>query len=275
MRYATLMANLELGHPNASLLKTTADLATRFSSALIGAAAYQPLNMLYVEGLLAGEPFEQDREQIELRMRDLEQTCRGVLEVVDPQLRWCSTTAFARPTEWLAREARSADLLIAGVPGGSLPDAQRRVDVGGLVMRCGRPVLLVPEGIERLDLAVAVVGWSDTREARRAIHDALPLLAHAGKVIVVEIAVDESLVRARDHVEDVARWLKGHGIAAETFELEPAGIDAVQLRRFAEDHDADLIVAGAYGHSRLLEWALGGVTRDLLLRADCCALLSH
>lgn len=275
MSYASLMANVELGQSNRCLLQVTGDIAARFDSELLGASAYQPLRMLYGEGILSPAPFEQDRENIELQMRDAEVGFRQALESTDSALSWRSTTAFALPTDWLAREARAADLLIASVPTDPYPDAARRVDLGSLVMQAGRPLLLVPEGIEQLALTQVVVGWSDTREARRAIRDALPLLKQATQVIVVEVAVDESLDSARHHVEDVARWLKAHGVAAKTFELTPSGVDAVQLRRFAEDHQADLIVAGAYGHSRLLEWAFGGVTRDLLLRADCCALLSH
>jgi len=70
---------------------------------------------------------------------------------------------------------------------------------------------------------------------------------------VSEIAVDESLASVRHHLEDIAVGLKAHDVGAETFELSPSGFDAIQLRRFAEDQGADLIVAGAYGHSRLPE----------------------
>ena len=97
----------------------------------------------------------------------------------------------------------------------------------------------------------------------------------ADHISVVEIADKENLAAVRTRLDDVAAWLKWHGKTADTL-AAPAGDDgATQLYSLAREQGVDLIVAGAYGHSDLREWALGGVTQDLLRRADCCSLVSH
>ena len=121
----------------------------------------------------------------------------------------------------------------------------------------------------------ALVAWKDTRETRRNISDALPLLKHAAAVTVVEIATDADLGGARRRVADVVAWLSRHGVTTEGLAQLSTGDDATALYALGQDSGADVVVAGAYGHSRLREWVLGGVTRDLLLSANRCALVSH
>jgi nucleotide-binding universal stress UspA family protein len=178
----------------------------------------------------------------------------------------------------VAEQMRAADLLVtAAQEGSSLFDRSRYVNVGDLVLRAGKPVLIGAESEDKVDLRTVVVGWKNTREARRAVQDALPLLRLAERVVVVEIAAAEDLPDARTRTEDVAGWLTGHGIAASARAVTAAAGDAQQLRNIASDLelDAGLVVGGAYGHTRLREWVLGGVTRDLLLQPTRCSLVSH
>ena len=142
-------------------------------------------------------------------------------------------------------------------------------------MQIGCPVLIVPSGGAAPRFERFVVGWKDSRETRRAVVDALPLLKKAVHVAVVEIAANEDLVRARANVADVVAWLAHHRVAAEALALLSVGSDGDQLDTVARQQGADVLIAGAYGHSRLREWALGGVTRDLLMRGDRCVLLAH
>jgi nucleotide-binding universal stress UspA family protein len=100
-------------------------------------------------------------------------------------------------------------------------------------------------------------------------------VAGAKRVTVVEIAPEEDLASARTHLEDVVGWLKRHDILAKPLASVAKRDDARQLDAIARELGADLVVAGAYGHSRMREWVLGGVTRDLLLGADRCSLVSH
>jgi nucleotide-binding universal stress UspA family protein len=145
-------------------------------------------------------------------------------------------------------------------------------------MRAGRPVLVVPPSVSALEGRRALVAWKDTREARRAVADALPLLAHAEEVLVVEAVSGDAEERdqALRRAGDVAGLLARHGATARGEALEVRGRTvADELLLAAERHGADLVVAGGYGHARLREWAFGGVTRDLLARCPMCCLLSH
>ena len=92
---------------------------------------------------------------------------------------------------------------------------------------------------------------------------------------LVALAAQDQLAPTEESVKQVTGWLAHHGITAEKLVEEARGDDADQLNRSAHQHRADIIVAGAYGHSRMREWALGGVTRDLLMRDDRLTLVSH
>jgi nucleotide-binding universal stress UspA family protein len=273
--YATLMVHLELGHLNGGLLQIAGDLAERFHAGVIGIAACQPMQIAYGDGYVPGDFIEQDREEIEREIKTAEAEFRSALQTRVGTLEWRSTAMFASLADYLAREARSADLLITGVASPALLDASRRVNTGDLVMQVGRPVLIVPAAAAKVKLERVVIGWTDTRETRRAALDALPLLKKVAHVTVVEIAAEEQLASARTRLEDVVGWLKRHGVVAKSLLSPATGDDATRLNAIAQEQGADVIVAGAYGHSRLREWVLGGVTRDLLLRADRCSLVSH
>jgi nucleotide-binding universal stress UspA family protein len=141
-------------------------------------------------------------------------------------------------------------------------------------MRAGRPVMLVPESSRPAPFERILVAWKDTREARRAVSDALPLLAKARNVLVVEIHAAEEHAAAGQSVSRVSRWLARHGVTAEEKVVAAERANASQLSGLARAHGADLIVAGAYGHNRQGRWTLGGITSELL-SGGRCVLLSH
>lgn len=148
-------------------------------------------------------------------------------------------------------------------------------------MQAGRPVLVVPAAVAALTMERMLICWRDTRESRRAVVDALPLLKKASHVTVVEITDAENLSNAKKRLDDVVSWLKTHGVLATAVAPTPAPAtaaatdDGSALFAVANEHCIDLIIAGAYGHSRLREWAFGGVTKDLLMNTNRCSLLSH
>jgi nucleotide-binding universal stress UspA family protein len=115
------------------------------------------------------------------------------------------------------------------------------------------------------------VAWKDTREARRAVWDALPLLREAEEVLM--IAVGDSAKEAG--ALDVQEHLDQHGVKAKVLHAHRDIPVADELIRLAEEQGVDLIVSGAYGHSRTREWILGGVTRELLDHAPVCCLMAH
>ena len=106
------------------------------------------------------------------------------------------------------------------------------------------------------------------------MRDALPLLKMASRVTIVEIADVDDVVTAQARADDVAAWLGGHGIKSAGHGAPSASDDPATLEAIVRKERADLIVAGAYGHSRMREWAFGGVTHSIL-QGEHCALLSH
>jgi nucleotide-binding universal stress UspA family protein len=189
---------------------------------------------------------------------------------------WRSALEF--PTPFVARECRAADLVIIG-RNDAPHDAYRCIDAGDLLLRAGRPILVVPPGINELKAKRILIAWKDTREARRAVRDALPLLQNAQNVTVAEVAEfakSEEFPEMQASLRDVGTYLDRHGIVAETVRIRPMeGTSGETLFRCVEDQSFDLIVAGGYGHSRLGEWLFGGVTHDLLNSSPVCCLLSH
>jgi nucleotide-binding universal stress UspA family protein len=121
-----------------------------------------------------------------------------------------------------------------------------------------------------------MVAWKDSREARRALFDAIPVLASAKAVNVVEaFEWEEERAAAVARVNDVAAWLALHGVKAAGSAVFSKDDAVADLATAADDLKAGLIVAGSYGHSRLGEWIFGGVTRFLLSQSKRTVLLSH
>lgn len=271
-----LLLNLEVGHPNAGLLAAAGDLVSRFGAGITGVAACQPLQILYNDAYGWTDLAEQDRREIKRGTDAAEAAFRAAMAGHTADLDFRSAVTFTPLCEFIAEQARGADLIIARSNCRSAPDnPTRRADIGTLVMQAGRPILLVPEAIHRVALSHVLVAWKDSREARRAVADALPLMRRADRVTILEIADDTGVPAALERVADVVRWCQGHGVTAEPLALTDGGNDAARLDQVARESKVDLIVAGAYGHSRLREWAFGGVTSGLLTRTESCVMLSH
>ena len=154
-------------------------------------------------------------------------------------------------------------------------DDARRVKVGDLAIKAGRPLLIVPYGISALTLKNAFVAWKDSPEARRAVADAMPLLKLTKNVTVLEATTSKTEEGAQERGMDVARWLEAHNVSAEPVTTRLRAPDADGLRTELVERGCDFLVAGAYGHSRAGEFCFGGVTRDLLLNPEYCVLISH
>lgn len=164
------------------------------------------------------------------------------------------------PDRGLAIEARAADLVVVG----GTKETRAYYNLGSLIINAGRPVLLIADGIKTISAKRIVVGWKDTREARRALADSLPFLAHAAEVVLA--LIDEGDGVDRIGGAEVQRYLARHGVSSRVETASAIGDEnaAGKLRDLARHIDADVIVAGAYGHSRFREMMFGGVTRSLL-----------
>jgi nucleotide-binding universal stress UspA family protein len=272
--YKSLLVHLELGRSNKHLLQIAGELSDRFDARVIGAVACAPPVMIYGDVGLAGDAWVAAREEGDRQIETAEGEFRDAFRGRTVDLDWRALKGYADLAQCISRQARTADLVVTAVAQGDMFDATRALSTGALVMQVGRPVLLVPLEHAPTKLDRVLIGWKDSRETRRAIADALPLMRHA-EVTIVEVVGEGHMDAARHHLDDVVAWLMQHGVAARAFPVASSGDDAADLRRVADNEHCDVIVAGAYGHSRMREWILGGVTKDLLMSPRRCSLVSH
>jgi len=271
--YTTLLVHLDAGGPNAHVLDVAASLAQQYDAKVIGIAACQPLQMASIYGDFTGELIALERETAEDVLKLAEAEFRAFAPIQPYVLEWRPISTMDPIAHAIAQEARSADLVIASAKFGPISNKERHADAGELILRAGRPVLIVPDRPATSRFTNVLVAWAETRECRRAVVDALPILKHAERVVVVDVAREPA--DARFASQDVVAWLARHGVSADQIVARLGDDVAGTIAIIAAEEDAELIVAGAYGHSRLSEWAFGGVTHDLLLRDRRCALLSH
>lgn len=252
-------------------LTSAAALARMLDATLFGVGA-EIVDPVYV---FNDDALRDMQSEVKANLRAAEEAFRR--SASDLRTEWMALVDKPVPT--VARLSRSTDLIVAGGSPTSGQGGYQWCDPAELVVSSGRPVLVVPPSGGRLAAEAVVVAWKDTREARRAIADAMPFLRAAREVMVVEVAEhseNSDFGNAQGHVYEVVVALKRHGIAARAHVVigEPDAV-ARELNTAAAALGADLIVAGGYGHSRLGEWAFGGVTRDLLRKPERFLLLSH
>ncbi len=270
MSIASIMVSLDLGRSAADRVRLAADLAARFEAGLIGVAARTIDTPAAVGDILAAQDaYAEDRAAL---VDDLEKARAIFAGNTGPTLRTEWRQAEAAAEAFLVRQARGADLVVVGRdPHGDGADTLGAAP-GPVLMEVGRPVLVVPPGIDRLSAARIVVAWKDAPEARRAVTAALPFVTRADQVFVVAVGRESR----HDGAGEVADLLARHGAHVTAHALDaPVRTIAGEILHFCARHDADLVVMGGYGHSRLREWLFGGVTRDLLQDSPLCGLMCH
>lgn len=147
-----------------------------------------------------------------------------------------------------------------------------------LIFGSGRPTVVLPERprwSKAVALSTVVVAWDFSRSSSRAVADALPILKKAKLVSVLTVTNEKVFSSGRSGAE-LAKYLARHGVNVVLDEVDAAGRDIAAV--FASHltlRDADLLVMGAYGHSRFREFVLGGATRGMLLRPPVPVFLSH
>lgn len=269
MTYASIMVAVDLTDEARSRVRLAKGLADDFHARLIGVAAEQSAYAVPPAGPTPASAFAL-AEGAEAILNDLRRAHEAFAEAAGDagRIEWRSTLGF--PLPFLLAQAPAADLVVIGRKTGTVP-ALFAVDPADAVMHLGRPVLLTPPGVDHLDAKRVVVGWKNSREARRAVRDALPFLKRASEVLVV--CIDEE---GASDGQDTLRLLQAHAVSAIHVRRAAEGRSVSgALVETAAEHGADLIVTGAYSHGRLREWVLGGTTRDLLTGAPVCCLMSH
>jgi len=256
MTLAAIMVTVDSDPASNGRISLAGDLARRFGSVLIGVAGWP---LIKRPGEKVPDNDLADRASKELRT--LGERFRKIAEEFAVRVEWRSSMDF--PREVIPKEARAADLLVIGQS--MLP--------GDVVH--GRPVLVVPPQINRLEFSRILVAWKDTREARRVIRDALPFLKLADEVTIA-VAKTPGAEDADAQVADVSKYLDRHDVrVAQQIATVASEDEEVVLLDLAKQHRINLIVAGAYGRTRLSEWIFGGVTRHLLLNSPVPCLLSN
>jgi nucleotide-binding universal stress UspA family protein len=185
---------------------------------------------------------------------------------------------YTEVADALATSARYADLVILGQIDPDDPVTGPRYLPEQVILGCGRPALVIPYIGPGASLGErVVVAWDGSREAARAVNDALPLLERAKAVSVVTINPrQEPFGHAEEPGADIGLHLARHDVKIEVERVVSRDIDIANtiLSQIANG-GADLLVMGAYGHSRLREYVLGGVTRTILAEMTVPVLMSH
>jgi nucleotide-binding universal stress UspA family protein len=275
MTYASLITHVGVDERSRERLACAADLAAQLKARLIGVAAEAypvPVTAPEAAFIDAGVTTAL-MERVHADFRTAQSIFEDLVPTAEPG-DW--RAGIGRPVAIVAREARAADLVVASASHVIDADVETQAAPGDLIMMTGRPVLIAPSDHRAFEGRSAVVAWKDTREARGAVADALPLLMRADHVAVVEAFAGEEREAAAARVQDVCRALRRHGVEAHAHARPRRhGGAAETLFEIADEHGADLIVAGAYGHSRLQEWIFGGVTQRLLADGRRFVLMSH
>ncbi|QDQ81095.1 universal stress protein [Paraburkholderia megapolitana] len=279
MTYKSILVHLnasEHAHPR---LELALRLARQFDAHLDGIYAMftpQPQPLYVMAGTAE---YYLDREPARLERRAaLERLFHAEVTRAELMGTWTATNEHASVA--VRRAGRCSDLIVASQNDPDDPESY----VGdqfpeNLIMSVGRPVLLMPYAGAFSSLGTHVmVAWDGSREATRAIHDALPFIRRARKTTVVIINEAKSGALAnRIAGSDIAAFTARHGVNVEVHDVELAHGEAIGdvLLSQAADLGADLLVMGCYGHARWHELVMGGVTRTILKSMTVPVLMSH
>lgn len=276
MTYASLLVAVDDGPASDGRLELACDLSLAFGARLTGLCAGYMAPPLYdplAGGAMLGELLAYYRAAAETEVEQARLRFREIVETRAVAADWQGE--IGHPATVFNAAARGADLVILGAGKARAPSVGP--DVADVLMACGRPVLVVPPTRLRNPVGEpALIAWNDRREARVAVASALPLLRQAAGVTVYTVSstIDDPSTVAG--VADVVTWLGRHGIAAEAVVAPPGHASTGrQVLDEALSRKAGVIVAGGYGHARLRQWALGGVTRDLISDSLICLCLAH
>jgi nucleotide-binding universal stress UspA family protein len=281
MAYKTVLVHCNDKSRIARVLGLAVDVAARFEAHVIGISIAPPI--LVIPAGMPGAPDTMVLDEHCKIYRKDNPEMKAALEAASRArnltAEWREVDAGGRSVVDVALDhAHSADLVVAAQANPKWPGSERLDIADRLVIGSGRPVLIIPnEGREREIGKKVLVAWNARREAARAVFDALPLLQRANEVKVIWVNPQSEHELAEDApAADICSALARHGVKCETTEVVRPQADVGQtLLTCAQDYDADMLVMGCYGHSRLREFILGGASRHVLAHMPIPVLMSH
>jgi len=280
MAYKTILVHFNDPRRAKQLLDAAVPLARNMNAHLVGLSVLPPFVVLPgMDGGGASVSIDEHRLAYVEEAKAMKATFLEATSDLPRPAEWRDEDAgFGSVASIVVDAARSADLIVASQPDPAWLNSSLREDPVRLAIEGGRPALLIPNaGRTRTPPKRALIAWNGTREAARAVFDAIPLLKHADDVGVVWINPEKSGGQAGDlPAAEICAALSRHDMKCQAIEAHATGGDAgYELLRQATSFGADLLVMGCYGHSRLREFVLGGASRDVLARMDVPVLMSH
>jgi nucleotide-binding universal stress UspA family protein len=279
MSYKTILMHCNDQRRLSRLLAPAIAFADRFQSHLIGLSVVPPVSVI-TTGVIGAPPIIVDAhcERYRQESSAMRRQFREATAARSFSAEWRDADAGSFPVvEVVLEHARAADLVVASQTDREWP-ASEWLDVADFVtVESGRPVLLIPNASQATHVGTRVlVAWDGSREAARAVFDALPILKHAEATKVVWVDPQDDGQPEQAIGQDICKALLRHGVRCEesqraTLQNGVGGTLLAQVETFA----ADLLVMGCYGHSRLREFVFGGATRYILKHMGVAVLMSH
>lgn len=248
------------------------ELAERFTAHLTAVYARRPIvSPRYIGTYIPADVVQQLESISDAEERQAREMFDAALAKSNVETHWQSSGES--PARALRIAGRNSDLMVLRPEPLNDPDAHRFYNPGEVVLGLGRPALIAPLASDgKFPVRHALIAWNSSREAARAVHDALPLLLVSERVSAVTFGEPAY----GDAQLDIKQYLARHGLKSEWQRLPASDVTTGDaLLAFSDQIGADLIVAGAYGRSRLSELVFGGVTRHLLRHATVPVLMSH
>jgi nucleotide-binding universal stress UspA family protein len=281
MTYKTILVHCNDLRRIARVTGAAVEIADRFGAHLTGLSVSPPVHLIP-----AGMPGTPDVIVVDAQAKAYRQG--------NPQLREAffaaASSASKAIAEWREQDAdrasladivlasaRAADLIVVAQKDSAWSESSHLDVDDALILGSGRPVLVIPnDGLCSAAARRVLVAWNQSREATRAVFDALPLLQQAEDVAVVTFAPEDSALPSHVAEPHICTALTRHGVKCRNTVINTNHADVGRLlSQQVISHRADLLVMGCYGHSRLREFVLGGASRHQLRHMLIPVLMSH
>jgi nucleotide-binding universal stress UspA family protein len=272
-----IIVNLSVTKNDSTVGNYAVSVAAALQAHLTGIAfIYDPVVPISGTGYIPADVIESQRADnetaAEAAIKDFTTATDRAGISAEPQMLTASLTGAG---DQFARMARRFDLAIVGQ---AQPEMSTMEQIIGetTLFESGRPMIMVPY-IQKAPFKTnnVIICWDGSRTAARAVADAIPILSKSSRIEIVSVTSERG---KEDEIEgaDIGQHLARHGLKVDVHRISRGNIDVADaLLSHAADSSADLMVMGGYGHSRLREFVLGGVTRSIFQSMTLPVLLSH